>query len=126
MALPGPRGGLSIVTDPAHFPTSFNSLVKKTTTDEKLKAAGLVSGDTYVDPVSVGSTEGFTIYVKGSGSWNVQVGPNIASAVWINHESSDKSGDGFVSISEWHNYARVVVRAGSNLEIWIYKKYASY
>jgi hypothetical protein len=126
MPLPGPRGGLSIVTDPAHFPANTNSLVKRTMTEIRLKDTGLVGADLVGDPICVGSTEGFTVYAKGTGNWNIEVGPSLNSSVWINHEASDKSGNGFISVSEWHNFVRFVAKTGSNLEIWMYLKYAPY
>jgi hypothetical protein len=92
----------------------------------RLKDTGTPQSDLYGDPISVGSTEGFTFYAQGTGNWNIQVCPGLSSNIWINHESADKSGNGFISVTEWHNYVRFVAKAGSNLEIWMYRKYCTY
>lgn len=127
---PGPRGGLSSVTDPAHFPSSWDSLAKKTLAQEVLLNTSVVaaSGDTYTEPREVGQCEGFTIYVFGTGDWNVQFtpDPNNNESAWLYATGTDYTDTGYLATTSRHPWVRVVVRDGAQLIVWIYKKYATY
>ena len=126
-APPGPRGDLSSVTDPAHFPSSFTALQKQTL-PQKVIYNGTASGDTDTEPVEIGQCEGFAIYTHGTGNWNIQVSPNPNNdeSFWIDLLASDKSGSGFYESQAFHPWVRVIVKDGANLIVWIYRKYATY
>lgn len=120
------RGGLNPTNSPSHFPSSFSSLQKKTQPEVQVKEAGAVGTDTYSKGYEVGNVEAFTIYGKGSGDWNIQVAPTGNADMWVDYLGTDKTGNGFISVTDPHQLMRVVARNGSNVEIWLYRKYSTY
>jgi hypothetical protein len=114
---PNTQGGLTPITDPAHFPSSFASLQKKMQPDVKLRVAG---GNATSEAISVGNVEGFTIYTNG-GTVDVEVSPN--NTLWV--KISTITNAGVYSTTSFHNFVRTKVTAGDP-EIWIYRKFATY
>jgi hypothetical protein len=124
---PSGRGDLSSVTDPSHYPSSFRSL-QKDTSPQKVIYNGTASEDTYTDPIEVGQCEGFTIYVHGTGDWNVQYSPhpNNPESFWVDSSASDYTDSGFLAVTSRHPWTRVLIKSGASLIVWIYRKYATY
>jgi hypothetical protein len=123
-------GGLDPTTDPAHFPSDINTLMKKTIPQVMIhnSSQSAVGVDTYTSDYDVASCDGFTIYVSGTGSWNVQVAPhsNNNESFWVDLISSDKSGKGYYSCIDRHPHVRVVIKSGANLIVWLYRRYPAY
>ena len=124
---PGPRGDLSSVTDPAHYPSSYDTLINKTIPSLMLWN-GTAVGDTVTTDIPVGNCLGWTVYASGTGDWNVEAAPhnNNNESFWTELIGTDVSGDGFYESVGYHPHVRVVVRNGSNLIIWIYRRYATF
>lgn len=135
---PGPRGGFTKANHPKNFPNDIADLQKKCMAEEKLRTYDTnttlrnSSDEEVTKDTHIGSAIGFTIYFKGSGSWNVEVSPTLQADMWTdfsvdaNGDSKDLTADGYLSSSQHHNYVRAVLRSGANGEIWIYKKYVTY
>ena len=125
------HGDLNPITAPAHFPASLDSLVKKTVPTQVIyntATAGVQGSDAFTDDFEVGGCEGFTVYVNGTGDWNVQAAPNNNhnESFWTDLISSDETGDGFYSTNNYHHHVRVKIKSGANLIVWLYRKFASY
>ncbi len=128
---PGPRGDLTPMTDSAHFPTSYESLIKKTQTEQVLyNGSNSTGSNVYTEPISIGVCESFAVYVvKGTGGWNIEFtpNPNNDESAWVQGISSDKSGIGYYADASMHQWVRGVIRTGaSNMIMWIYRKYSIY
>jgi len=124
---PGPRGGLSPTNTPAHFPATFSSLHSKSLKQEKLRDSGVAaSGTEYTEVRDVSMLEGFTVYVIGSGDWNVQVSPDQGIGPWVDIQATDITGAGYISSTNPHGWMRVAVKNAANVEVWIHKKYATF
>lgn len=124
---PGPRGGLHPAKKPDYFKTKWSEFTSKTQPEVKLRDSGVAaSGDEFTDYHEVMSVEKFTVYAKGSGDWNVQVSPNPSADLWIDYVGTDITGDGFIEVTSYHPWVRVVSRNTSDLDIWLSRKYATY
>jgi len=128
---PGPRGDLSPVTDPAHFPSSFESLIKKTQPELVIyNGSNSTGGDVFTEPFSISMCEGFAVYVvQGTGGWNIEFtpNPNNNESAWVKGIASDKSGTGYYESVSYHPWVRGVIRTGAtNVIMWLYRKYATY
>ena len=122
------QGGLSPVTDPAHFPSSFDTLVNKTAPTQVLyNGTNSTGSDLYTTDKVVGNCESFTVYVQGTGTWNIQVAPhnNNPESFWTDI-GSDQSNSGFIHVTSAHPHMRMKIATGSTLIIWLYRKYSTY
>jgi len=123
-------GGLDPVTNPAHFPSNISTLVKKTIPQMMIhnSSGSAVSVDTYTTDYDVASCDGFTVYISGTGNWNVQAAPhnNNNESFWTNLKTSDGSGSGFFSCIDRHPHVRVVIKSGAKLIVWLYRRYPAY
>ena len=127
---PGPRGDYNPVTAPGSFPASWDQNVKKTYAMKMLHNSSqtATTTDVYTEDIEVGQCEGFTFYVSGTGDWNIQYSPhpNNNESFWVDASVTDQSDEGFLSVTSRHPWTRAVIRSGSNLIVWIYRKYATY
>jgi len=125
---PGPRGDLSPVTAPDHFPLTTDSKINKTLPSQVIFSGSSVA-ESYSSDYPVGQCEGFTVYaMNSSGDWNVQFSPdsNNPESGWVNAAGTDKTGDDYIATTSRHPHVRVVLRAGFSGYIWLYRKYATY
>lgn len=116
----------SMEGNPAYFPPNFNSLAAKCKTEIEMYH-GTAGTDVYSEPIFVGNTTGFSIYVNGTGTVTLEVSPNPGENMWctigtdgtftVNNAGSAKS---FLGPYGW---ARVKITSGGAVEVWMYKKY---
>jgi hypothetical protein len=122
------HGDLNPITAPAHFPSSFTSLEKKTAPSLMVYNSTNSTGDNvFTADLNVGQCEGFTVYVSGSGTWNVQAAPflNDNESFWTD-VTTDQSGGGIYSTVSFHPHMRVRIANGADLIVWVYRKFATY
>ena len=92
---------------------------------EKSSTGAVISSDNWHHLVGVANGTHVTVYVDGTGDWNVEVSPDQGIGPWI-AVGSDVSGDGYYSTIDPHCFMRVVLRNGANADVWLFKKYATY
>ena len=124
---PGPRGDFSSVTAPDSFPSTFDPLINKTIASLVI-FNGTASEETFTTDIPVGNCLGWTVYVTGTGDWNVQVAPknNDNEAFWTDIISTDITDSGLYESVGYHPHARVVMKAGFTGIVWIYRRYATF
>ena len=126
---PSPGGGLSSVAHPERFPATFSLLEKKALPMTVIYESGVSSGTTYTTNYDIGLCQGFTVYsLNSTGAWNVQVSPNPNNpqSGWVDYAAADISGNGYISVTNFHPHMRVVMKNGYNGIIWLYRKYATH
>jgi len=123
---PGPRGGLSPTTYPAHFPATYDINVAKQLKEEVLREVGVASGTEYTEVRDVSMVADFAVYAEGTGNWNVEVSPNQGVGPWVNVQTLDMTGSGYISVTDPHSWMRVRLENAANVQVWLYKKYSTF
>lgn len=115
----------SLESNSAQFPASYDSLMAKCKPEIQLYK-GAAATDVYSAPIYVGNTTGFSLYVKGSGTCTLQVSPTPQEDLWcVLADSSFTSATNGIARA-WlgpYSWVRVKIDSGSNMQVYMYRKY---
>lgn len=122
---PSTRGGYSAVTNPDRFtPTAIKDHYAKT--KPELLVFGDQTGAASSAQIATANVEGFTVYTNGTGDTKIYGSINPGeSGFWVLLDTL--SGNDFYCSAGFHPWIKIETQSNaSNLDVWLYRKYATY